>query len=207
MKSSLGQLPSYTWRSIWATKGILEAEMCWRIGLGTEVSVRADVWIPINQNQRIQNPTQDDSIQRVTNLIDQQTNNWNEDLINSTFDVDDARQILAIPLPFVPQKDVSAWSGEATGEYTDFVSKIIDLVLRLLLETKQVVLTGAQICFLNVEVEGDCLSIIDNLKENRGEQSLIGAYIHKFGLKRNEATYLVGDIPAYALDAVDVNRR
>ncbi|MBA0880223.1 hypothetical protein Goshw_022233 [Gossypium schwendimanii] len=40
--------------------------------------------------------------------------------------------------------------------------------------------TGAQICFLNVEVEGDCLSIIDNLKENRGEQSLIGAYIHKF---------------------------
>ncbi|MBA0754602.1 hypothetical protein Gogos_021689 [Gossypium gossypioides] len=37
MKSSLGQLPSYTWRSIWATNDILEAEMCWRIGLGTEI--------------------------------------------------------------------------------------------------------------------------------------------------------------------------
>ncbi|MBA0736768.1 hypothetical protein Gogos_010273 [Gossypium gossypioides] len=62
MESSLGQLPSYTWRSIWATKGIFEAGMCWRIGSGTK--------------------------------------------------------ILAIPLPLVPQKDVHAWSGEATGEYT-----------------------------------------------------------------------------------------
>ncbi|MBA0854321.1 hypothetical protein Goshw_029115 [Gossypium schwendimanii] len=32
--------------------------------------------------------------------------------------------------------------------------------------------------FLNVEVEGDCLSVIRNLKENTGEQSVIGAYIH-----------------------------
>ncbi|MBA0554017.1 hypothetical protein Golob_013151 [Gossypium lobatum] len=40
------------------------------------------------------------------------------------------------------------------------------------------VLTGAQMGFLNVKVEGDCLSVIQNLKENRGEQSVIGAYIH-----------------------------
>ncbi|MBA0770334.1 hypothetical protein Gotri_018985 [Gossypium trilobum] len=82
----------------------------------------------------------------------------------------------------------------------------------------------------------DCLSVIHNLKDNRGEQSLIGAYIHNIcvscvifqncvfhhvqkhingvayalateGLKRNEATYLVGDVPAYALDAVEVDWR
>ncbi|MBA0560989.1 hypothetical protein Golob_017851 [Gossypium lobatum] len=99
----------------------------------------------------------------------------------------------------------------------------------------QAVLTGAQMCFLNVEVEGDCLSVIHNLKDNRGEQSLIGEYIHNIcvscvifqncvfhhvqkhingvayalateGLKRNEATYLVGDVPAYALDAIEVDR-
>ncbi|MBA0803280.1 hypothetical protein Gohar_013513 [Gossypium harknessii] len=81
--------------------------------------------------------------------------------------------------------------------------------------------------------ETDCLSVIHNLKDNRGEQSLIGAYIHNIcvscvifqncvfhhvqkhingvayalateGLKRNEATYLVGDVPAYALDTVEM---
>ncbi|MBA0832600.1 hypothetical protein Goarm_016983 [Gossypium armourianum] len=95
---------------------------------------------------------------------------------------------------------------------------------------------GAQMSFLNVEVEGDCLSVIRNLKENKKEQSVIGAYIHNIrescvifqksvfhhvqkhingathalatrGLKRNEVTYLVGDVPTYALDAVEVDRR
>ncbi|MBA0610866.1 hypothetical protein Godav_011634 [Gossypium davidsonii] len=90
--------------------------------------------------------------------------------------------------------------------------------------------------FLNIEVEGDCLSVIRNLKENRGEQSVIGAYIHNICascvifqncafhhvqkhingdahalaievLKRNEATYLVGDVPTYTLNAVEVDRR
>ncbi|MBA0679953.1 hypothetical protein Goari_011692 [Gossypium aridum] len=98
------------------------------------------------------------------------------------------------------------------------------------------VLTGAQMGFLNVEVEGDCFSVIQNLKENRGEQSVIGAYIHNIYescvifqncvfhhvqkhinsdahalaievLKRNEATYLVDNVPTYALDAVEVDRR
>lgn len=32
--------------------------------------------------------------------------------------------------------------------------------------------------FLNIKVEGDCLSVICNLKENKGERSVIGAYIH-----------------------------
>ncbi|MBA0560988.1 hypothetical protein Golob_017851 [Gossypium lobatum] len=57
----------------------------------------------------------------------------------------------------------------------------------------QAVLTGAQMCFLNVEVEGDCLSVIHNALATEG-------------LKRNEATYLVGDVPAYALDAIEVDR-
>ncbi|KAA3474070.1 transmembrane protein [Gossypium australe] len=34
----------------------------------------------------------------------------------------------------------------------------------------QAVLTGAQMGFLNVEVEGDCLFVIRNLKENKGER-------------------------------------
>ncbi|KAA3472916.1 reverse transcriptase [Gossypium australe] len=39
-------LPSLTWRSIWATKGLLQNGMGWRVGRGTEISVWEDHWIP-----------------------------------------------------------------------------------------------------------------------------------------------------------------
>ncbi|MBA0803262.1 hypothetical protein Gohar_013496 [Gossypium harknessii] len=68
---------------------------------------------------------------------------------------------------------------------------------------------GAQMGFLNVEVEGDCLSVIRNLKENKKGTHINGAThaLATRGLKRNEVTYLVGDVPTYALDAVEVDRR
>ncbi|MBA0607503.1 hypothetical protein Godav_019794 [Gossypium davidsonii] len=75
--------------------------------------------------------------------------------------------------------------------------------------------------------------MIRNLKENRGEWSVIGAYIHNIyascvifqncvfhhvqkhindvahalateGFKRNKSTYLVGNVPAYALGVVEM---
>ncbi|MBA0607504.1 hypothetical protein Godav_019794 [Gossypium davidsonii] len=78
--------------------------------------------------------------------------------------------------------------------------------------------------------------MIRNLKENRGEWSVIGAYIHNIyascvifqncvfhhvqkhindvahalateGFKRNKSTYLVGNVPAYALGVVEVYRQ
>ncbi|KAH1107396.1 hypothetical protein J1N35_011164 [Gossypium stocksii] len=168
MESSLGQLPSYTWRSIWATKGILEAGICWRIGSSTK--------------------------------------------------------ILAIPLPFVPQKDVRAWNGESMGEYT--VRSAYNWLIHNhygistnrvddspgfsdTMACFQAVLTGAQMGFLNVKVEGDFFFMIRNLKEKRGKTHINGA-AHAFatnGLKRNKATYLVDDVPAYALDANEVDWR
>ncbi|MBA0709223.1 hypothetical protein Golax_024270, partial [Gossypium laxum] len=74
----------------------------------------------------------------------------------------------------------------------DFASKIIDHVLGLLLETTQAVLTGAQMGFLNVEVEGDCF-----------DAHALAIEV----LKRNEAIYLVDDVPTYAFDVVEVDRQ
>lgn len=80
--------------------------------------MRTDAWILGNHNQRIQSPIQDNSIQMVVDLIDPITRKWMEDVIHSTFDEEDSRRILAIPLPHVPHKDFQAWSGEETREYT-----------------------------------------------------------------------------------------
>lgn len=42
----------------------------------------------------------------------------------------------------------------------------------------QVVEIGAQMGFSNVEIEGDSLIVIRNLKENGGERLVIGVYIY-----------------------------
>ncbi|KAA3483618.1 LINE-1 reverse transcriptase isogeny [Gossypium australe] len=41
-----GNLPSHTWKSVWAVRGLLQNGLCWRVGTGERISVREDVWIP-----------------------------------------------------------------------------------------------------------------------------------------------------------------
>lgn len=117
-ESSLGQIPSYSWKSIWATKDTLEASLCWRIGTSLKVLVRTDAWILVNPNLRIQTRIHENSNQIVADLIDLETRKLKEDVIHSTFIEKDARRILAIPLSNVPHEDFLAWRGEAIGEYT-----------------------------------------------------------------------------------------
>lgn len=99
LESRLGHLPSFTWRSIWATKPTLEAGLCWRIGNGSTIDVRMAAWVPTSPNCKSQHPIQNLSIATVADLINSNTMCWKEDLISSTFHEEDARRILSIPLP------------------------------------------------------------------------------------------------------------
>lgn len=45
LSASLGNLSSYTWKSLWAARGLLESGLYWRIGLGSKVSVANDTWL------------------------------------------------------------------------------------------------------------------------------------------------------------------
>ncbi|KAA3479865.1 reverse transcriptase [Gossypium australe] len=40
--AQLGNLPSLTWRSVWATKGLLQYGLCWRFGKGDRIAVWND---------------------------------------------------------------------------------------------------------------------------------------------------------------------
>lgn len=35
-------LPSYTWKSIWAANGVLQEGLCWRVGSGLKISINDD---------------------------------------------------------------------------------------------------------------------------------------------------------------------
>lgn len=47
LNSSLGRLPSFTWQSIWAARGLLLKGLGWRIDNGQKASIWDDVWIPL----------------------------------------------------------------------------------------------------------------------------------------------------------------
>ncbi|KAH1106130.1 hypothetical protein J1N35_009898 [Gossypium stocksii] len=70
LNSSLGNLPSFTWKSIWEARGFFLKEMGWRIGDGQSVSVWDDAWVPGHEEVRIQNVNNVQSLVRVLDLID-----------------------------------------------------------------------------------------------------------------------------------------
>lgn len=53
LSANLGSLPLYTWKSVWAVKGLLEKGLCWRVGSGVNISVMDDVWLFGVENYKI----------------------------------------------------------------------------------------------------------------------------------------------------------
>ncbi|KAL1060367.1 hypothetical protein V6Z11_1Z103800 [Gossypium hirsutum] len=118
LNSRLGNNVSYTWKSIWAAKGILAEGLCWKVGRGTKISISLDYWIPGLPRDRLPvlNSNLNDS--KVAELIDLSSRTWKQELIEYTFPEDVAEMILSIPLAESPHEDFQVWSIEATGEFT-----------------------------------------------------------------------------------------
>ncbi|KAH1047985.1 hypothetical protein J1N35_038769 [Gossypium stocksii] len=117
-KVKLGNLPSYTWKSIWAIKGLLQTGLCWRVGNGHNIRIEEDVWIPNVEQIQINQLVRGQNITRVADLIDSMNRTWKYEIIESTFTEEVAQKILQIPLAHSPHEDFLAWRGESTGEYT-----------------------------------------------------------------------------------------
>ncbi|KAA3479946.1 reverse transcriptase [Gossypium australe] len=45
INAQLGDLPSLTWKCVWAAKELLESSLCWRVRMGDRISVWGDLWI------------------------------------------------------------------------------------------------------------------------------------------------------------------
>ncbi|KAA3475598.1 reverse transcriptase [Gossypium australe] len=111
LNASLGNLPSLTWRSIWATKGLLMSGMGWRVGRGTEISVWEDHWIPGKEINGWDHQTENE-VELVADLIDDEKSEWKTELVERTFTADIAEKILQIPLAKNLGVDMQIWRGE-----------------------------------------------------------------------------------------------
>jgi hypothetical protein len=47
LDTPLGKKPSYTWRSIWNAKALLQERIVWRVGDGRSIAIWGDRWMPI----------------------------------------------------------------------------------------------------------------------------------------------------------------
>ncbi|MBA0730526.1 hypothetical protein Golax_025872 [Gossypium laxum] len=65
----LGSYPSYTWRSLWITRGLLEKGLGWRVGTGTSISIWNDCWLPGPGGCKKGSPTGLHIVRNVYNML------------------------------------------------------------------------------------------------------------------------------------------
>ncbi|KAL4366884.1 hypothetical protein GQ457_05G001920 [Hibiscus cannabinus] len=118
LSAQLGSTPSYTWRSIYSAKGLLEKGLGWRIGNGRDVSIWNDSWLLVKGDGRIRDHAIDIQYTRVVDLINPTSNEWNSALVKSIFTPSVAQQILCIPLAKTETDDMLVWRYEGNGHYT-----------------------------------------------------------------------------------------
>ncbi|KAA3460843.1 reverse transcriptase [Gossypium australe] len=118
LNSQLGSRNSYTWRSIWAARGILEKGLIWKVGTGSSISIVNDVWVPDLVNSSLLSSYPGSSDNKVEVLINCRTREWNREEIEYTFVADEVDKILRIPLAQSPHDDFLAWRGEPTGMFS-----------------------------------------------------------------------------------------
>lgn len=122
MNAQLGNLPSYSWKSVWAARGLLDNGLGCRVGTGENISIIEHAWIPSSNDYRLLDSIHIDGVSTVADSTDKNNRNWKQDLIYHTFSICDAIQILQIPLAREQHADVKVWRGEVSGDFTVYSS-------------------------------------------------------------------------------------
>ncbi|XP_042954621.1 uncharacterized protein LOC122291036 [Carya illinoinensis] len=119
MDAKLKGAPSFIWRSLWSSLGILKEGLVWRVGNGSGIKIWKDKWLPRPVTYQIQTPINMlDSETRVEPLIDKDCRSWTVDLVQSVFREEEAKLICSIPISRRGASDRRIWVGSDRGTYT-----------------------------------------------------------------------------------------
>jgi ribonuclease HI len=117
--SSLGNNPSFAWRSIWKSCHVLLHGCRWKIGDGTKVDVMNDPWLKKEDGKWVQSPQE----QGVSHLSVNQrmlhnSKEWDSNKIQSLFPPHVANSILGVPLFDDNDGDQLVWDDDMYGNYS-----------------------------------------------------------------------------------------
>ncbi|XP_019181382.1 PREDICTED: uncharacterized protein LOC109176404 [Ipomoea nil] len=116
--ATMGNNPSFCWRSFMAAHDFVVAHVRRRIGNGQETLIWGHPWLQDNPSPLVQTVMPEplrDAV--VAGLIDQQTKTWDPHILTDLFKPEDVDRILRIPVS-PDYKDTWYWHNDANGCYT-----------------------------------------------------------------------------------------
>ncbi|KAG6650561.1 hypothetical protein CIPAW_06G052300 [Carya illinoinensis] len=119
MEAELKGSPSYIWRSIWSSMNLVKEGLVWRVGNGRDISIWKDKWLPRPVTYQVQTPPNIlDPNCRVSDLINESSKSWKEDLVKTIFCKEETDLILSIPISRRGASDKKIWAGSTRGIFT-----------------------------------------------------------------------------------------
>ena len=104
--ASIGNNPSYTWRSLISAQSLVNEGLRWRVGNGANIKVWQDKWLPWGLTYRVTSPRLFMSLDtKVADLIDSHTVKWKNDVLDCLFLPFEANLIKSIPLSVTLPED------------------------------------------------------------------------------------------------------
>lgn len=127
---------SYTWKSIWLARKVIQDDFGWRVDNEVNISIFNHAWILGSISYKLLVPIINSNLFSVAELIDASTRSWNKEIITKVFDPVDTERILRILLAKIPHEDKLIWRGKALGEAPINYYNLVFLLLMLIIQTK-----------------------------------------------------------------------
>ncbi|CAH9129020.1 unnamed protein product [Cuscuta epithymum] len=119
LEAKMGSNPSYIWRSIMETQGVVAENLRKRVGNGREVQVWADAWLPGPGSGRVSSPKPVGIMDmNVAALRTEDGKNWSVERVRSIFSQEDSRKILSIPISMFDKADIFWWNPAKDGRFS-----------------------------------------------------------------------------------------
>ena len=110
---------SYAWRSILHGREILRKGAQWRVGNEEDISIWGKAGLPSVSIPQVNNPMGIDFPEiKISLLINSHTRNWDMDLLQALFRLEEVKLIRSIPLGNVSTRDKIVWSHSQSSVYS-----------------------------------------------------------------------------------------
>ncbi|XP_062103848.1 uncharacterized protein LOC133814961 [Humulus lupulus] len=118
LTASLGTNPSFIWRSILESQGLVAKAVRHSIGCGASTSILDDPWLPDESNPYVQSEHPGLLGKKVCQLFKEERREWDPDILLDLFNERDVELILSIPLCDSVDGDSWQWTKETYGIYS-----------------------------------------------------------------------------------------
>lgn len=116
LEASLGNNPSFIWRSVWEAKAVITAGARWKVGMGNKINIVGQPWLPDDQHPYVTSDLTGLEQHTVSSLMCMDCKEWDVDILRDMFNARDQGCIASIQLSITDEDDRWYWSKENSGQ-------------------------------------------------------------------------------------------